>query len=172
MGQAGAGIMQGGQTGVQYYAAFNEYQQSKQNARTNEKIANRNAKVAEMEAKSAEETARINAARASETARKEQSTRRALYGASGIALDSGSPLAMLAETATDSRQKQSDIMRSGVLKSSSLLSEAETYRTQARLARKSRMSKTALGLNLASITFGAASSAMSMSGGSSSSGGK
>lgn len=139
-------VVAGAATGTT--GAFVQYQQSKQNARTQEKIANRNAKAAEMEARDAENTARINARREAENQRREQARRRALYGASGVALDSGSPLALMAEAASDNAIKRSDIMRLGVIKSSSLLSEAESHRMQGRVAKKSRMSNTELGLRL------------------------
>lgn len=152
-------VVAGAATGTT--GALVQYQQSKQNARTQEKIANRNAKAAEMEARDAENTARINARREAENQRREQARRRALYGASGVALDSGSPLALMAEAASDNATKRSDIMRLGVIKSSSLLSEAESHRMQGRVAKKSRMSKTELGLRLTSTWINAGKEGLS-----------
>ena len=97
------------------WMAVDSHQQQKANARSQERLEQYNAQVAAGEAERAEQEARSNALRQQEEDRRFRAHQRALYGASGAALASGSPLAVLGQTAADEQLKVDDVMRGGAL---------------------------------------------------------
>lgn len=108
-----------------------------QNARREEMLMNRNARIEQREA-NREEAETLEAARRqrAENARL-QSAQRAAYGKSGAALSSGSPLAVLGDTAANQELAVQDTHRSGALAYNRHMTQAENYKYQGRLARAS-----------------------------------
>ncbi len=142
-------------------SAAMQYRQSKANAKTNESAALANAKAAENEARATQLQSEENARRQQVERRRALSSMRAKYGMSGAALDSGSPLAQMAQSAADLSLKANDTMVAGHARSTSLLSQADAFRTQAWQARNSRMT----GAQLASGIIGTVGSAAMTVGG-------
>ncbi len=138
-----------------------QYRQSKANAETNESAALANAKAAENEARSTQLQSEENARRQQVERRRALSSMRAKYGMSGAALDSGSPLAQMAQSAADLSLQANDTMVAGHARSTSLLSQADASRTQAWQAKKSRMT----GWQLAASIIGSVGSAGMTAGG-------
>lgn len=150
---------------LQTLGLIQQYRQSKANAETNASAAKANAKAAENEAKSTQLQSEENARRQLTENRRALASMRAKYGMSGAALDSGSPLAQMAQSAADLSVKPNDIMVSGHAKSTSLLSQADVYRTQAWQARNSRMTGLQLAAGITNAAVGTASSAVSLGSG-------
>ena len=125
-------------------SAVDQYRQSKANAKSEQNVANYNAKVSQLEGQAAEQQAAENSRRQLVMARREQSQRIAQYGASGAALNSGSPLALLGQAAADASVTANDTLHQGSVFRSSKMSEAYGYQYQGRLAKGRAMSKSAL----------------------------
>ena len=125
-------------------SAVDQYRQSKANAKSEQNVANYNARVSQLEGQAAEQQAAENSRRQLVMARREQSQRIAQYGASGAALNSGSPLALLGQAAADASVTANDTLHQGSVFRSSKMSEAYGYQYQGRLARGRAMGKSAL----------------------------
>lgn len=112
------------------------YQANKTASKTEARLAEANARRAMAEGRAAEATAAENARRQLVESRRQRSSARALYGASGVAMDSGSPLANLAQSAADAEGNALGTLLQGHHAMSSAMTSARMYEEQARVARK------------------------------------
>lgn len=104
--------------------AFEAEQQNAQNiAEYNAKLAERQAQETEAEAAEREKRARIEGER-------RLATQRAFYGKSGAALSTGSPLAVLGETAVNNEMTALEVRREGVIAANDLRSQGQMYEYQ------------------------------------------
>ena len=133
------------------YAAVSSHQQQKANAKSQERLEQYNAQVAAGEAERAEREARSNALRQQEEDRRFRAHQRALYGASGAALASGSPLAVLGQTAADEQLQVDDVMRGGALAYRRGSMERQNALYRAKVAAGSKPSGMALAGSLLSV---------------------
>ena len=143
-----------------------QHQQAKAEAKDQARVAEANARAAELEGKAAEETALANARREQVNKRRQLAHARALYGASGAALDSGSPLATLGQMAADLQLSADDAAVGGATARASALSQAGLYRMQGQTALNSLKGyKTLIGINAGTAALSSGLSAFAMSGG-------
>lgn len=102
------------------YSAYASHQQGK----AEEKMANYNAKLAQQEARNAELTAQENAKRQRKENRHRLAAIRSKVAKSGVAMGTGSPLDVLAQTAGNLELEALDLFREGELRRRSLLNQA------------------------------------------------
>lgn len=143
---AGAAIA-GGALGVA--GSIQQHNQAKANAEMQAAQMNYNKRLEEQEA------ARIDAETAENTRRQRiqadelKSRQRALMGKSGVAMTSGSPLAILGETAADEELKIQDLRFSGYNQAQQHREQAKMYGYQAKVAKAQAPSTSSLLLNIA-----------------------
>ena len=118
---------------------------------------NYNAMLEAREAAAIDTETRENARRQRTGSAAVASSQRAALGASGAALASGSPLALLAQSAADEEMKVHDIHYQGAREADSHRQRSTMYRYQAGVARASRPSS---GDKLLNITTSAANGLM------------
>lgn len=122
-------------------ASYNQqkanYAQQKANAEAQAQQAEHNRKIEEREAQVHEQEAQEQARRQREEAAELRSRQIALLGKSGAALTSGSPLAILGESAARQEMEVQDTHRSGTLTYNRRMTQAQEYGYQANVARNS-----------------------------------
>ena len=129
--------------------AVEQHKQAEANAKAQEAQLNYNKRLEEREAARIEAETAENARRQREAAEQLKAQQRALLGKSGAAITSGSPLAVLGETAADEEMKVQDIHASGYSQAMQHREQAKMFGYQAGVARASAPSKAALGANIA-----------------------
>lgn len=143
---AGASIA-GGVIGIA--GAVQQHEQAKANAEAQEKQARYNQRLEQIEAARVDAETAENARRQREAAEKMKAQQRALLGKSGAAMTSGSPLAILGQTAFDQEQRIRDVHYAGYREAQQHTEAAKMYDYQARVARAQRPSSASLGLAIA-----------------------
>lgn len=132
-------------------ASYNQqkanYAQQKANAEAQAQQAEYNRRLEEREAQNHEKEAQEAARRQREEAAELRSRQIALLGKSGAALSSGSPLAVLGESAARQEMGVQDTHRSGALAYNQRMTQAQEYGYQAHVARNSVV-KPNLGMSL------------------------
>lgn len=132
-------------------ASYNQqksnYAQQKANAEAQAQQAEYNRRLEMREAENQEKEAAEQARRQRAEAEEYRSRQIALLGKSGAALTSGSPLAILGETAARQEMTIQDTHRSGALQYNKRMTQAQQFGYQAELARNSVMKPNA-GLSL------------------------
>lgn len=123
-----------------------QHNQAKANAAAQANQLNYNKRLEEREAARIETETAENVRRQREASEALKAQQRALLGKSGAAMTSGSPLAVLGETAADEELKVQDIGYRGY---QSAQEHREMYGYQARVAKAQAPSKTSLGLTIA-----------------------
>lgn len=131
-GVAAIGAVAGATTGI--VGGVMDYQQAKSNAAAQQNMLEYNARQERREADAV-------AAESNEAARRQRlederikAAQRAAYGKSGAAMTSGSPLAVLGDTAAQMELGVQDVHRSGAIGRSRRLAEATSYSYQGRIA--------------------------------------
>lgn len=99
-------------------------------------MAEYNAKVAEAQAAQVREAAAFEERRSRDSARRFLSTQRALYGASGVTVEEGSPLLVMADTAAESELDALAIRYSGSVEAARAQSQAALDRMSAQTYRQ------------------------------------
>ena len=128
--------------------AVEQHKQAEANAKAQEAQANYNKRLEEREAARVEAETAENARRQREAAEQLKAQQRALLGASGAAMTSGSPLAVLGQTAADEEMKVQNIHAGGAAEANKHREQAKMFGFQAGVARASAPSKASLGANL------------------------
>ena len=123
-------------------------QQQVANAKAQEQQAQYNQKLAERDAEAIDRTTQVNALRQMRQSRQLRSMQRAQLGKSGVAIDSGSPLALAAHTAAQEQLKATDVQHEGYVQAAKRRQEAQMHAYQARVARMNRPSGLDLALGL------------------------
>lgn len=126
-----------------------QHNQAKANAAAQENQLNYNKRLEEREAARIETETAENVRRQREASEALKAQQRALLGKSGAAMTSGSPLAVLGETAADEELKVQDIGYRGYQSAQEHREQAKMYGYQARVAKAQAPSKTSLGLTIA-----------------------
>ena len=108
-----------------------------------------NRRVEEREAARVEAETAENARRQREAAEELKARQRALLGKSGAAMTSGSPLAILGQTAADEELKIHDVHYAGYNQAQHHREQAKMYGYQAGVAKAQSPSSASLGLNVA-----------------------
>ena len=134
--------------------SIQQQKQSEANAKAQQAQAEYNARLAEREAKALEAESAENARRQHEESQKLKSAQRAAFGSSGVDMTSGSPLALLGATAAAEQRNLMDAHYTGYRQVQKQTEAAKQYRYQGAVARKSAMSKTAAGLQIAGQVAG------------------
>lgn len=129
--------------------AVQQHNQANANANAQEAQMNYNKRLEEREANRIETETAENVRRQREEAAQLKSQQRALLGKSGAAMSSGSPLAILGETAADEELKIQDTAYQGYQSAEQHREQAKMYGYQARVAAAQAPSKTSLGLTIA-----------------------
>ncbi len=155
---AGVGVVSSLASGaVGIASSVQQHEQAKANAEAQEAQARYNQMIEQNEARRVEAENAENMRRQREAAEQLKAQQRALLGASGAAMTSGSPLAILGQTAMDQERQVQDTAYAGYRQAQSHSEQAKMYDYQARVARASRPSALSLGLNVAGqglSTFG------------------
>lgn len=118
-------------------SAVNQGEIAKANAKQQQKLFEYNARQEELEANYELEENKEQVVRQREQQEALQARQRALLGKSGAAMTSGSPLAVLGETARKMEIDTSEYLRSGYSQYSQRTSNANLYRYQASMAKNS-----------------------------------
>ena len=129
--------------------AVEQHKQAEANAKAQEEQLNYNKRLEEREAVRIEAETAENARRQREASEQLKAQQRALLGKSGVAMTSGSPLAILGETAADEEMKVQDLHAGGAAEANKHREQAKMFGYQAGVARASAPSKAALGANIA-----------------------
>lgn len=129
--------------------AAEQHKQAEANAKAQEAQLNYNKRLEEREAARIEAENAENARRQREAAEQLKAQQRALLGKSGVAMTSGSPLAILGQTAADEEMKVQDLHAGGYAEANKHREQAKMFGYQAGVARASAPSKASLGANLA-----------------------
>lgn len=149
---AASAIAIAGATGTAIATSVGAAEQQKQaeaNAKAQEAQLNYNKRLEEREAARIEAENAENARRQREAAEQLKAQQRALLGKSGVAMTSGSPLAILGQTAADEEMKVQDLHAGGYAEANKHREQAKMFGYQAGVARASAPSKASLGANLA-----------------------
>lgn len=137
-------------------ASYNQqkanYEQQKANAEAQAQQAEYNRRLEEREAQQQEKESQEAARRQREEAAEYRSRQIALLGKGGAALASGSPLAVLGETAARQEMAVQDTHRSGALQYNRRMTQAQEYGYQADVARNSVV-KPNFGMSLLASAF-------------------
>jgi hypothetical protein len=156
-------------TRMEEQAQKNQAKVAEANARLQQQQMEYNQRMAEREAKVLEAEGIENARRIRAAAELERSQRIAMLGKSGAAMSSGSPLAVLGAAASAEELSIADSRYGNSRQVSQLMTKASDYAFGAKvqannvsLARASKPSKTAFGLNLVSNTLDTTSKALSL----------
>ena len=118
-------------------SAISQGEIAKANAKQQQKLFEYNARQEEREANYELEENKEQVVRQREQQEALQARQRALLGKSGAAMTSGSPLAVLGETARKMEIDTSEYLRSGYSQYSQRTSNANLYRYQASMAKNS-----------------------------------
>ena len=148
----GAGIsavasLAGGALGI--VGAIQQQNQAEANAEMQAQQMEYNQRLEEREASRIEQETAENARRQREASEQLKSAQRALLGKSGAAMTSGSPLAILGQTAEDEERKIQDVHYAGYQAAQQSRNQAAMYRYQAGVARAQAPSSSSLGLSIA-----------------------
>lgn len=148
----GAGIsaissLAGGILGV--VGAIQQQNQAEANAEMQAQQMEYNQRLEEREASRIEQETAENARRQREASEQLKAQQRALLGKSGAAMTSGSPLAILGQTAEDEEQKIQDVHYSGYQAAQQHRNQASMFKYQAGVARAQAPSSSSLGLSIA-----------------------
>jgi hypothetical protein len=136
-------------TTVGVAGAVEQNKQARANAEMQAQQLEYNKRVEEREAARVEAENAENARRQREAAEELKARQRALLGKSGAAMESGSPLAVLGQTAADEELKVQDIHYAGANQAQHHREQAKMFAYQAGVARAQAPSKSSLGLNIA-----------------------
>lgn len=145
IGVVGAGVSATAST----IGAVEQHKQAEANAKAQEAQLNYNKRLEEREAARIEAETAENARRQREAAEELKARQRALLGKSGAAMTSGSPLAVLGQTAADEEMKVQAVHAGGAAEANKHREQAKMFGFQAGVARASAPSKTMLGANIA-----------------------
>lgn len=129
--------------------SYRQYNQAKANAKMRSQLMEYNARVEDLEANRIDTETIGNVVRSREAANTMKSSQRAMLGKSGAAISSGSPMAIMGESASMEEQAIRDIHVSGYQEAQNHRNKAEMYRYESRLAKAMAPSSTSLGLNIA-----------------------
>ena len=129
--------------------AVQQHQQENANLEAQAQQHEYNRRLEEREARTVEAETLENAKRQRAENDRFRSAQRAAMGKSGAALASGSPLALLGETAADQEQSVLDAQRTGYRQSQQHVESAKNHQYRANAARASKRSGSQLGLELA-----------------------
>lgn len=129
-------------------SASAQHKQAQANAEAQAAQAAYNARIEENEAARIEAESAEEARRMHEEAEKLKSRQRALMGKSGALMDTGSPLAVLGESAADLQMQINESHRTGYIKAAAHKQQAENYLYHGRLAEASKPSASSLALNI------------------------
>ncbi len=137
----------GGILGV--VGAVQEHNQAQANSEMQAQQMEYNQRLEEREASRIEQETAENARRQREASEQLKAQQRALLGKSGAAMTSGSPLAILGQTAEDEEQKIQDVHYSGYQAAQQHRNQASMFKYQAGVARAQAPSSSSLGLSIA-----------------------
>lgn len=137
-------------------AAAEQHNQARANAEMQAEQAEYNKRLEEREASRLERENEENTRRQREQSEYLKAQQRALLGASGAAMTSGSPLAILGATAMDEELKVQDVHRVGYQQADQHREAAKMYQYQAGVAKAQAPSGSSLALSLAGNAFGTA----------------
>lgn len=126
-----------------------QHKQAEANAKAQEAQLQYNKRLEEREAARIEAENAENARRQRLAAEQLKAQQRALLGKSGVAMTSGSPLAILGQTAADEEMKVQDLHAGGYVEANKHREQAKMFGYQAGVARASAPSKAMLGANIA-----------------------
>ena len=129
--------------------AAEQHKQAEANAKAQEAQMEYNKRLEEREASKIEAENAENARRQRQAAEQLKAQQRALLGKSGVAMTSGSPLAILGQTAADEEMKVQDQHAFGSAEVNKHREQAKMFGFQAGVARASAPSKASLGANIA-----------------------
>ena len=129
--------------------AVEQHKQAEANAKAQEAQLNYNKRLEEREAARIEAETAENARRQREAAEQLKAQQRALLGKSGVAMTSGSPLAILGQTAADEEMKVQAVHAGGAAEANKHREQSKMFGFQAGVARASAPSKASLGANIA-----------------------
>ena len=149
---AAAAAITGGVVGG--VAAEEQHKQARANAEMQAQQAEYNKRQEMREAARIEAETAENARRQREESERLKAHQRALLGASGAAMTSGSPLAILGATAADEELKVQDIHRVGYQQADQHREAAKMYDYQAGVARAQKPSGSSLALSLVGNALG------------------
>lgn len=136
--------------------AVQQHKQAEANAEAQEAQMNYNKRLEEREAARIEAENAENARRQRNVAEQMKAQQRALLGKSGAAMTSGSPLAILGQTAADQEMAVQDTHVRGAIEADKHREQAKMFGYQAGVARMSAPSKAMLGANIAGTWGGLA----------------
>ena len=146
-GVAAVAAVTGGTLGI--VGAVQNHKQSKENARMQELQMNYNKRLEEREAAAIEAETAENARRQRIQAEQFKAQQMALLGKSGAAMTSGSPLAILGQSAADEEMQIQDTHFAGYRQADQHREQAKMYGYQAGVARAQAPSGASLALNIA-----------------------
>ena len=129
--------------------AVQQQRQAEANAKAQQAQLDYNAKLQEREAQRLEQETAENVRRQRQAAEELKAKQRALLGKSGAAMTSGSPLAVLGETAVNTEMETLDLHRSGYIESQQHRNQANILRTQSRNVGNAVPSRSGVALNIA-----------------------
>ncbi len=141
-------------TGLKIGGQVEEYRQQKANAEAQRKLYEYNAKLERREADAALAAADQDAQRQRLEDARLRSAQGAAFGKSGVALSSGSPLALMGQTAAYQEMNVQDIHRKGAEKYGRHMGQYQSLMYQGRIAGANHMSKTSLGMGIAGTLVG------------------
>ena len=147
VGTALAGVATSVATGT--VGAVQQHNQAVANAKAQEEQMNYNKRLEEREAARVESENAENAKRQRLLAAQMRSQQTALLGKSGAAMTSGSPLAILGQTAADQEMIVQDAHTRGAIEADKHREQAKMFGYQAGVARMSAPSNAMLGANIA-----------------------
>ncbi len=128
---AGIGSMVSGITG-----GIMQYNQDKDNAEAEAKMLEYNSELAKREAADAENEMHEALRRQQAEAARFQGTQRALYGKTGVMMDTGSPLAVLGLTSERLEMDKIDTQRQGRANQQRFLNQSDAYLYQSKIAKR------------------------------------
>lgn len=146
-GVAAVAAVTGGALGI--VGSVQQHNQAKNNAKMQEQQMNYNKRMEEREAAAIEAETAENARRQRIQAEQLKAKQIALLGKSGAAMTSGSPLAILGQTAADEEMKIQDTHFAGYRQAYQHREQAKMYGYQAGVARAQAPSGSNLALNIA-----------------------
>lgn len=136
-------------TTVGIVGSIQGHQQAKANAKMQAAQFQYNKRQAELEAAKTDAITAENVRRQREISAQLKARQRAMLGKSGAALASGSPLAILGETAAEEELKVQDIAIQGYNQAEEFRNKARLYDYQSKVAKSSAPSDSSLALNIA-----------------------
>lgn len=141
-----------------------QHKQGKANAEMQEDQMKYNQRLQQNEARRVERVNMENVRRQRMAAAEAKAQQRAAMGKSGAAMTSGSPLAVLGQTAADEELKIQDSHYGGYMQARQHEEQAKMFGYQAKVAKANKPSDLALGLNIAGTVGNAVASGMSVYG--------